>query len=259
MTGIDQTRSVRRIAFFFAMEGEARGLIEALELDEQGHLQPGLPSKWYRGILPMMGMEETLEVAVGVAGEDPELACDRIGTDSAVMTSYLLTREFRPDLLVNAGTCGGFLKRGGRIGAVYLASKAFLFHGRVIPLPGFKEYGVGRIPALPASGLTEAIDVMQGVVSTSDSFTATPQELAFFDSEDVVAKEMEAAAIARLARDIGVAFLAIKAVTDLVDHPEEEHVAFLKNYQEVTSVLTQRLLGLINWFQAGRTVGELSK
>ena len=77
-------------------------------------------------------------------------------------------------------------------------------------------------------------------------------------AEGVVAKEMEAAAIARMARDLGIPFLAVKAVTDLVDHPEEEHVSFLQNYEEVTSLLSNRLQSLVAWLSVGRGVGSLA-
>ena len=65
MSTIDPGRRVRRIAFFFAMEGEARGLIEHLGLAAQGHLDPGLPATWFGGELPMAD-GQMLQVAIGV-------------------------------------------------------------------------------------------------------------------------------------------------------------------------------------------------
>ena len=246
------------MAFFFAMEGEAQGLIDALGLEAMGQMEPGMPSQWFQGTVSG-DSNEPLHVSVGLAGQDAEAKCDRIGTDSAVLSAFLLCKESKPDLLINAGTCGGFIQQGGRIGSVYVGAGAYLFHGRNIPLPGFREFGCGRIPALPSAAVAEAISAELGVISTSDSFTPTAEELAFFATEHVVAKDMEAAAIARMARDLGIPFLAVKVVTDLVDHHEKEQVLFLKNYQEVTSLLSNRLQVLVAWLLAGQDVGSLAK
>ena len=56
---------------------------------------------------------------------------------------------------------------------------------------------------------------------------------------------MEATAIARLSRDLGIPFLAVKAVTDLVDDPEPEHDAFVRNLARVSSLLGDRLHALV--------------
>ena len=258
MMGFESTRPIRRVAFFVAMEGEGRGLIDELGLEAKGPLQPGLPSVWYEGTQPMPN-GELLYVAVAVAGLDEGSGCDRIGTEAAVLTTFLLCQRCTPDLLINAGTCGGFESRGGKVGGLYLGAKAFLFHGRRIPLPGFQEFGIGRIPALPAAEVAKVIGADLGVVSSSNDFVTTPEVLAFFKGEGVSAKDMEAAAVARLARDLGIPFLAIKAVTDLVDHPQPEHESFLQHYQGVTSQLTECLVGLINWLSQGRNLGNLNQ
>ena len=163
----------------------------------------------------------------------------------ATLTAYSLLRRFQPDVLVNAGTCGGFQARGGRVGSLYLGTRAFLFHDRRIPLPGFDAFGVGRIPAGHPEALRELLEAEPGIVSTGDSFTPTEEELAFFEAEGVHAKEMEAAAVAGLAASLGVPFLAVKAVTDLIDHPEPEADAFLRNLERVSSMLQERLQRLL--------------
>ena len=56
---------------------------------------------------------------------------------------------------------------------------------------------------------------------------------------------MEAATIAGLSRDLGIPFLAVKAVTDLVDHPEPEHEAFERNLARVSERLKEKLVVLL--------------
>lgn len=43
-------------------------------------------------------------------------------------------QAFKPDLLISAGTAGGFKAQGGTIGDVYI-SKAVMHHDRRIPIP----------------------------------------------------------------------------------------------------------------------------
>ena len=59
---------------------------------------------------------------------------DQVGTVPAALTAYLTLQALQPDLLISAGTAGGFKARGGAIGDVYLSS-AHMNHDRRIPLP----------------------------------------------------------------------------------------------------------------------------
>jgi 5'-methylthioadenosine nucleosidase len=241
--------NVDRVAIYFAMRVEGMGLVERLGLELQEPLDPDLPAVWYRGSAPGKRSGDRggrLEVAIGFAGEDPIHGCDRIGTVPATLTAYLLCRRFKPDLLVNAGTCGGFQRAGASVGDIYVGGRDLLFHDRRIPLPRFDEFGIGRIPATTVPGhLSRSIDASPGVISTGDSFTPTSEEEAFFAAEEVCCKEMEAATIAGLSRDLGIPFLAVKAVTDLVDHPEPEQDAFQRNLEHVSERLQDRLAVLL--------------
>ncbi|MDG1977016.1 MAG: hypothetical protein P8I44_00455 [Phycisphaerales bacterium] len=225
------------------------GLVERLGLELQEPLDPDLPAVWYRGSVRRgdeTASKQDLDIAIGFAGEDPIHRCDRIGTVPATLTAYLLCRRFKPDLLVNAGTCGGFQRAGASVGDIYVGGGDFLFHDRRIPLPKFEAFGIGRIPAIAvASGILAGLEVSLGVVSTGDSFSPTSEEEVLFAAENVACKEMEASGIAGLSRDLGIPFLAVKAITDLVDHPEPEAEAFQRNLARVSGVLEERLAMLI--------------
>ena len=86
---------------------------------------------------------------------------------------------------------------------------------------------------------------------------ATADELAFFERERVVAKDMEATAIASVARDWSIPFLAVKTVTDLVDHPEPSHEQFLRNLSSSCEHLTDLLSELIHFIGQGTSLSEL--
>ena len=257
MRAEDSEPIVRRVAFLFAMEVEGRQFATRLGMVEQGRLDPDLPATWLSGESSGEG-DDPLVLAAGFAGSDEVEGCDCIGTNAATLTAYLLCRRFKPDLLVNAGTCGGFHQRGAQVGDVYLGCGAYLFHDRQIPLAQFEGYGVGRIPALPAGTLCEVLDAKPGVVSSGDSFTSNSDEQAFFIQEEVVAKEMEAAAIARVARDLKVPFLTVKAVTDLVDHPDKQSAdMFEQNLKSVTRDLGNRLVTLVDWLGKGQRIRDI--
>jgi hypothetical protein len=59
---------------------------------------------------------------------------DNVGTVPAAVTAYLAAQEFQPDLIISAGTAGGFRSKGAGIGDVFLA-KGFANHDRRIPIP----------------------------------------------------------------------------------------------------------------------------
>ena len=132
------------------------------------------------------------------------------------------------------------------MGDIYVGSGDFLFHDRRIPLPQFEAFGIARIPAAKVPRrLLRSASIREGVISTGDSFTPSAEELRFFNREDVPCKEMEAAALAGMARDINLPFVAIKAVTDLVDHPEPEELAFTRNLSRVSQILEDDLVRVI--------------
>ena len=68
---------------------------------------------------------------------------------------------------------------------------------------------------------------------------------------------MEATAIASVTRDWGVPFLAIKTVTDLVDHPEPSHEQFLRNLASSSAHLTDLLSELIEFLGEGVSLSRL--
>lgn len=70
--------------------------------------------------------------------------------------------------------------------------------------------------------------------------------MALFARERVTCKDMEAAAIVRVARDHSIPFIALKVVTDLVDDHEPVESAFARN---LSSAL-ERLVIAVDCFAA---------
>ncbi|MFM9169153.1 MAG: hypothetical protein ACKOTD_03260, partial [Phycisphaerales bacterium] len=181
-------------------------------------------------------------------GERRGVGADAVGAAAAVA----------PDLVLNAGTCGGFETRGAAVGTIYLSQGNLLFHDRRIPLDHFALQAAGRWPSAHAPNHAAAIGARPGVVSTGNSLDVLPGELEFFAREQVCAKDMEACSIAQVCALAGVPFVAVKAVTDLVDHPEPVQDAFLRNLRTVTALLGERLDAGLRWLGAHpRRLSEL--
>lgn len=135
-------------------------------------------------------------------------SCNLVATTAAGVAAYGAVQVFRPDLVISAGTAGGFGELGACIGDVYLSTKC-IFHARRIPicLPSqkdakcfqnkhFEEYGFGHFRSPPLNSLAKRVGVKQGIVSSSDCLDCSEIDLHLLRTEGAVVKEMEAAAVA---------------------------------------------------------------
>ncbi|MFM7481386.1 MAG: hypothetical protein ACKO4V_09730 [Planctomycetota bacterium] len=177
-------------------------------------------------------------------GVDPHHNCDRIGPIAAATTCAVALARFTPRIIVNIGTCGGFRSRGGAIGDLHLPQR-LAFHDQRVPIPGFREFARGEFETPRADALRTEIGALSGLCSTGGSLDATPQDRAILDELEARCKDMEAAAIAFTARDWRVPLLALKCVTDLVDHPEAVQDAFLRNLRHATMQLATATTALL--------------
>ncbi|MFZ4748921.1 MAG: hypothetical protein ACOYMM_00290 [Phycisphaerales bacterium] len=213
---------VRRVLLFVAMRGEAEPIARALGA--------------HGGTARVGGAQ----VELLVPGVDPVLGVDRLGP---VHAASALTRALalgRPDLVVNMGTCGGFEAHGQSI-ADLVVVRDTMFHDARVALPGFDLLARAHTRLSPSDAQLEELlarcegagntgpAAHIGLASTGSSLDATPAELAHFAQTRTLAKDMELAALATACREAGVPLAALKGVTDLVDHHEPTHEAFLRN------------------------------
>jgi 5'-methylthioadenosine nucleosidase len=117
---------------------------EALPLVNKFHLVEAEESIFPKGApwIRYHGNYKGLHVDLVWPGKDPVLGVDCVGTVSAALVTYASIQSLKPDLIINAGTAGGFKAKGADIGDVYLASDV-AFHDRRIPIPVFDMYGIG--------------------------------------------------------------------------------------------------------------------
>jgi nucleoside phosphorylase len=233
----------KKIALLFAMQQEADPILKELGLKQvQSFGDPRLPMCFYRG-----EFGQHLELLLSVNGRDLRFGVDAIGTEPAVLNAYVTLLQFKPDLCLNAGTAGGFKSQGAQIGDVYLSEGHFKFHDRRIPVPGWDAYGVGSYPVFRIPGLAESLGLKLGVVTTGNSLDFTERDLEMIKKNQGAVKEMEAAGIAWVASLLGVPLVALKSVTDFVDHHETAQDQFFKNLDLATQRLRDKVLGALRF------------
>lgn len=230
---------IQHVALLYAMQDEAMPLIHRLALMDKGQLAPPMPMRWYGGAV------DGLRVDVVTMGADRRFGIDCIGTQPAAVAAQIILSQLAPDLLINAGTCGGFIKRGGTIGKVYLTGGPFFFHDRRIPLPEFEPYADGGWRLCEVDTWAKALGLDQGVVSSGNSLDMTDADAHRIERVGTHAKDMEAAAIAWVADQHEKPLCALKAVTDLVDGPHPTHQEFEQNLHAASEALGKAVAQLL--------------
>ncbi|WP_300668495.1 hypothetical protein [Desulfoluna sp.] len=233
---------ISTIAVIMAMSEEAEPFIRAHGLQRADSV--------FDRQLPMdvfLGKVHGLDVSLVVCGKDPRFGVDSVGTQPATLSTYLAIERFKPDLLINAGTAGGFQAKGAEIGDVYVGSGCIRFHDRRIPLPGFEAYGVGSYPMPEFHQFAATLGLKRGIVSTGNSLDMAPEDLAMIQDNEGEVKEMEAAAIAWVADLYQVPLVALKSITDLVDSGRPTHEEFLENLSVASEALQAKLTAAIDY------------
>lgn len=231
---------MQSIALIIAMQSEAQPIIDALALAPKNHPFPAaIPFKLYSG-----KVEET-EINLLVSGSDQKLGVDNVATVPAALMAYLAIEHLNPDVIVNAGTAGGIGEKGCAIGDVYLSTGHFCFHHRRIPIPGYKEYGEGRYPAYDTSDIAKILGLKTGAISSGDSLDMLDEDFQAMKKSGAIIKEMEAAAIAWVCQTMGTPLIAVKAITDLIDHPAATEEQFIKNLSMAVNELGEKVPGVV--------------
>ncbi|MCO7227083.1 hypothetical protein [Pleionea sp. CnH1-48] len=243
---------IKRVAVLMAMEEEAQPIIDALGLSENSHkLDPLLPMKIFDGMLG------SLEVSVVVSGKDSRYDVDNIGTQAATLSAFATIKNLTPDIIISAGTAGGFASRGADIGTVYLSDQHFVFHDRRVPLPGFDQSSIGYYPTLNVRAMANDLNLPFGVVSSGSSLEKSPKDIEVIEANKAVAKEMEAAAIAWVCWITKVPFFAIKSITNLLDEAGASEDQFLKNLEYSCEQLKHKVCEVMSYLSS-RSIEELS-
>jgi len=174
--------------------------------------------------------EGTIELYSGsIDGVNVVLVRSGIGKVNAAVAATLLIRDFKPTCIVNTGSAGG-LKSDMEVGDIVVSSKVFHHDFDLKPI-GFQH---GEIPGLPVFFESDKrlVSVIEENLNNDPNTRHTIGQVGtgefFVSSEDyvsetkrrfpeVVAIEMEAAAIAQVCFQFDVPFVVIRAISDVAD------------------------------------------
>ena len=270
----NNNKPIETIAVLVAMEAEAAPLVSLLGLKPcpKSHRHAPLPSVVRSGAMTMIpssssssrenddddydGGKKRCEVVVATCGADSTHGVDSVGTVNAALCAYEILKTHEPDVLINAGTAGGFREKGARIGDVFLVDEV-KYHDRRIPIPTFTKYGVGAIRTAETPNMRKTLkDLKCGVCSTGNSLDATEVDREMMSRNDASVKEMEAAAVAKVCEMFDVPFVCVKAITDIVDGPHAAEKEFLENLAMAGKRLQETVPKVLE-FMRGKTVADL--
>ena len=185
--GMSINKPIERVVILMAMEEEAHPFIlkHNLKLIQNPPWNSQLPFVAYKGMVGRM------EVILVWAGHDKRYKVINVATTASTVSCYVSIEAFKPDIVISAGTAGGFKSAGGEIADVYLSSKC-VFHSRRIPNSdiGYCEYGFGHFRSPPLELLAKQAKCKIGVISTSDSLDYTAKDLQIIRAEGACVKEV---------------------------------------------------------------------
>ncbi|QPC46980.1 5'-methylthioadenosine/S-adenosylhomocysteine nucleosidase [Mangrovibacillus cuniculi] len=187
-------------------------------------------------------------------GKEVVLLKSGIGKVNAAMSTAVLFQEFKPSVVINTGSAGGF-DPSLEVGDVVISTEV-RHHDVDVTAFGY-EYG--QVPNLPAAFTAnellrkaaadsiaemEGIQVVEGLIATGDSFMNDPKRVEAIQDKfvELQAVEMEAAAIAQVAHQFNIPFVVIRSLSDIAG--KESHVSF-DQYLEKAAVNSAKLVAKI--------------
>lgn len=219
------------------MEQEASPFIKHMELQPVDGVFPS-----HTPFLAYEGTHDACKVTVVTFGKDKiyGTGVDNAGTVPASLATFLAFQTLKVDLVMNAGTCGGFMRKGLGIGDVVLTT-GVANHDRRIAIPGFDAYGIGKLATLDPTNMAESLGFKTGICTTGNSLDKVEKDDEIMLSNDASVKDMEAGAIAWVCAMNSVPYLGVKVITDVVDGDIPTHDEFLANLSAAAESLQAAL------------------
>jgi adenosylhomocysteine nucleosidase len=179
-----------------------------------------------------------------LAGNEVVIVQSGIGKVAAAVATTLLIDHFKPDCIINTGSAGGFDPELN-VGDIAIGTEV-RHHDVDVTAFGY-EYG--QVPQMPAAyiahpALVSAAEktiaslgfcnTKSGLITTGDSFMCDPERIAQTRERfpNMLAVEMEGAAIAQVCHMLHTPFVVIRSLSDIAG--KESPVSF-DAYLEVAS------------------------
>jgi nucleoside phosphorylase len=178
---------------------------------------------------------------VVIAGVSAGHGCDRIGQVAAAVMAREALILAPSSCLVSAGTCGA-VASNLRVGDVIAAKSPATFYDHRIPLEEFASYADGGYSLFDLSPLLPP-STHRARVSTGSSLDMSERDANHLERLDIAAKEMELAAIAQVACELGGRGAGLKVVANAAG--DQAYDEFVENLELVSQNLAFALKHLI--------------
>lgn len=208
-------------------------------------------------LLPLLEKSETIKVNditfyQGVIGSNKVVAMQcGIGKVNAAIGTLTLINEFAPELVINTGVAGGTGAGAGIMDVVI--GERIAYHdvwcgpgtewGQAAGCPSFFTSSSALV-ALPMFDSDPT--VRKGLIASGDIFVSRPEEVARFRElyPDVMAVDMESAAIAQVCYLRGVPFFVMRVISDTPGAADNiaQYENFWEKAPEHTFILLKSML-----------------
>lgn len=168
-------------------------------------------------------------------GVEVALLKSGIGKVSAALGTTLLLEICQPDLIINTGSAGG-LASSLKVGDIVVSDEV-RYHDADVTAFGYEPGQMAGCPAaftadkalieLAESCIKQCqLNAVRGLICSGDAFINGAEPLARIRSTfpNVVAVEMEAAAIGHVCHQFGTPFVVVRAISDVAD--QASHLSF---------------------------------
>lgn len=188
-------------------------------------------------------------------GKDIVLLQSGIGKVNAALSTTLLLSRFEPEYVINIGSAGGFAPELN-VGDVVISDQV-VHHDVDVTAFG---YVMGQVPSMPAT-FASAPDLIEkaqaavakvnrvqakvGLIGTGDSFMNDPVRVELVRSQfpEMVAAEMEAAAVAQVCFKFNTPFVVVRSLSDIAGKESPQSFEeYLKVAAENSSLMIQQML-----------------
>ena len=163
-----------------------------------------------------------------------------IGKVSAGVTTALLIEHFKPSLIINSGIAGGYSKKLNTLDLVVSKEAAYYDvdltadgaeYGKLSELPKYFEANLEVTKLLDKNN----INYYHGLIITADTFAYDRNKVsaiveAYYQKEEVLAIDMESAAVAQVCYMNNTPFVNFRVISDVIG--EETQISMYYNFAE---------------------------
>ncbi|AEG30789.1 5'-methylthioadenosine/S-adenosylhomocysteine nucleosidase [Thiomicrospira cyclica] len=194
-----------------------------------------------------------------IADRDVVLLRSGIGKVNAAMSTAILIDRFAPQAVINTGSAGGF-HTDLEVGDIVISSSVCHHDVDVTPF----GYVHGQLPGLPACFIPDEMLIakaklaieslgevthMHGLIATGDRFVHLLEDVAHTRTKfpEMIACEMEAAAVAQVCHQFEMPFVIIRALSDIAG--KENVIAFDAFLAQAADHSTRVVVAMIKQFE----------